>query len=111
MAKHDARGSGDELIPRGGMHEAAARGYEAGVEHYRRGRPTYPDDAVNYLVQQLRVEPRTALLEVGAGTGRFTELMVHTGATITAIEPVAAMREALELACPTVTVIDGTAEA
>ena len=107
----DARGGDDHLIPRGGIHEAAARGYEAGVEHYRRGRPTYPDDAVTYLVQQLRVRPGSTLLEVGAGTGRFTELIVHTGATITAIEPVAAMRQALERACPTVTVLDGTAEA
>ncbi|HET9723640.1 MAG TPA: class I SAM-dependent methyltransferase [Actinomycetota bacterium] len=110
MAERDARAGGGELIPRAGIHEAAARGYEAGVEHYRRGRPTYPDDAVSYLMQQLHIGPASTVLELGAGTGRFTELMVHTGATITAIEPVAAMREALESACPTVTALDGTAE-
>jgi len=102
--------AGGGLTSGGRIHEAAARGYEAAVEHYRRGRPTYPDDAVTYLVQQLRIGPRSDVVELGAGTGRFTELIVHTGAAITAIEPVAAMREALERACPTVTVRDGTAE-
>ncbi|HSD48771.1 MAG TPA: methyltransferase domain-containing protein, partial [Actinomycetota bacterium] len=110
MAERDARAGGGELIHRAGIHDAAARGYEAGVEHYRRGRPTYPDDAVSYLVQQLHIGPGSTVFELGAGTGRFTELIVHTGATISAIEPVAAMREVLERACPTVTVLDGTAE-
>ncbi|HEX5951022.1 MAG TPA: class I SAM-dependent methyltransferase [Actinomycetota bacterium] len=107
MAEDDP-GTGGELTSR--IHEAAARGYEAGIEHYRRGRPTYPDDAITYLVQQLRIGPRSDVLELGAGTGRFTELIVHTGAAITALEPVAAMREILERACPTVVVLDGTAE-
>lgn len=109
MAEGDAR-AGGELTSRGRIHDVAARGYEAGVEHYRRGRPPYPDDAVTYLVQQLRIRPGSDALELGAGTGRFTELIVHTGAAITAVEPVAAMREALERACPTAVVLDGTAE-
>lgn len=108
MAEGDTGADSGRLTSR--IQEAAARGYEAGVEHYRRGRPTYPDDAVTYLVQQLRIGPGTDVLELGAGTGRFTELVVHTGAAIAAVEPVAAMREALGRACPTVTVIDGTAE-
>lgn len=108
MAEDDRRAGDDGVTSR--IHEAAARGYEAGIEHYRRGRPTYPDDAVTYLVQQLRIGAGTDVLELGAGTGRFTELIVHTGAAITAVEPVAAMREVLERACPTVDVLDGTAE-
>jgi SAM-dependent methyltransferase len=88
----------------------AARGFEVAVEHYRRGRPSYPDDAVTYLVRQLGIGEGRDVLELGAGTGKFTELIVHTGARITAVEPVPAMREALERACPTVTVLDGTAE-
>jgi SAM-dependent methyltransferase len=86
-------------------------GFEAGVEHYQRGRPTYPDDAVTYLVRELGIGEGRNVLEIGAGTGKFTELIVHTGARITALEPVGAMRDALERACPTVTVLDGTAEA
>src|SRR5262245_65977355 len=86
-------------------------GFEAAVEHYERGRPTYPDDAVSYLVRELGIAEGRDVLEVGAGTGKFTELIVHTGARITAVEPVAAMRTVLERNCPTVTALDGTAEA
>jgi SAM-dependent methyltransferase len=93
------------------IHFAAAHGYAHAVEHYRRGRPSYPDDAVAYLVRELGIGPGRDLLELGAGTGRFTELIAFTGATITAIEPVAEMRHALERDCPTVRVLDGTAEA
>ena len=92
------------------IHEAAARGFEAAVERYQRGRPGYPDDAVSYLVHELGIAEGRDVVELGAGTGKFTELIVHTGARVTAVEPVAAMREALGKNCPTVTVIDGAAE-
>ena len=93
------------------LHHAAAGGYAAAVEHYGRGRPSYPDDAITYLVRELGIGPGRDVLELGAGTGKFTELIVHTGARITAVEPVAEMRAALERNCPTVTAVDGTAEA
>jgi SAM-dependent methyltransferase len=92
------------------IHEAAARGFEAAVDRYERGRPSYPDDAVALLVDRLGIGPGRDVLELGAGTGKFTELLVPSGATITAREPVAAMRERLAARCPTVTVVDGTAE-
>ena len=92
------------------IHDAAARGFEAAVEHYGRGRPTYPDDALRYLVHALAIQDGRDVLELGAGTGVFTELIVHSGARITAVEPVPAMRTALERSCPSVTVVDGTAE-
>jgi SAM-dependent methyltransferase len=97
-------------VTSGEIHHAAMRGFEAGVEHYQRGRPNYPDDAVTYLVQELGIGEGRDVLELGAGTGKFTELIVHTSARITAVEPVAAMRAALERNCPTVRAVDGTAE-
>jgi SAM-dependent methyltransferase len=100
-----------ERVPDDRIHHAAMRGFEAGVEHYQRGRPNYPDDAVSYLVRELGIADGRDVVELGAGTGKFTELIVHTGARITAIEPVPAMRAALERNCPTVRVLDGTAEA
>ena len=87
------------------------RGYEAGVEHYQRGRPSYPDDAVTYVVRELAIVEGRDVVELGAGTGKFTELIAYTGARINAVEPVPAMRSALERNCPTVTVLDGAAEA
>ena len=95
----------------GRIHDAAARGYQSAVEHYERGRPSYPDDALTFLVNELAIDPGSNVVELGAGTGKFTDLLVFTGAGITAVEPVPAMREALARNCPTVTVLDGTAEA
>ena len=92
------------------IHEAAARGFEVAVEHYGRGRPTYPDDALGYIVRSLGIAEGRDVLELGAGTGKFTELIVHSGARITAVEPVEAMRTTLERNCPSVIVLDGTAE-
>lgn len=92
------------------VHDAAARGFEAAAVRYERGRPTYPDDAVAFLIRTLEIGERTDVVELGAGTGKFTELIVPTGARIVAVEPVSAMRQALERNCPTVTVLDGVAE-
>lgn len=92
------------------IHEAAARGFEASVDRYERGRPSYPGDAVSFLVRELAIAPDRDVVELGAGTGKLTELIVPTGARIVAVEPVAAMREALERNCPTLTAVDGTAE-
>ena len=92
------------------IHPAAGAGFEAAVEHYERGRPSYPDDAVTYLVNELGIREGTDVVDLGAGTGKFTELIVLTGARITGLEPVASMRAALERNCPTIRVVDGTAE-
>jgi SAM-dependent methyltransferase len=94
----------------GRIHDAAARGFEAAVDRYDRGRPSYPDDAVAFLVRTLSIAAGTDVVEIGAGTGKFTELLVPTGARIVALEPIGAMRRALERNCPTVAVVDGTAE-
>ena len=51
------------------IHPAAGRGFEVSVEHYERGRPGYPDDAVTYLVRELGVGEGRDVLELGAGTG------------------------------------------
>jgi SAM-dependent methyltransferase len=100
----------ERAMTSGRIHDAAARGFEAAVERYQRGRPSYPEDAVVYLIRTLGIGEDRNVIELGAGTGKLTELIVPTGAQIVAVEPVAAMREALERNCPTVTALDGTAE-
>ncbi len=62
-------------------------------------------------MRELGIAEGRDVLELGAGTGKFTELIVHTGARITGVEPVPAMRAALERNCPTIRVLDATAEA
>lgn len=50
------------------------------------------------------------MLDVGAGTGKMSALLAATGAQVTAVEPVTAMRTSLEANCPSVRAVDGRAE-
>jgi SAM-dependent methyltransferase len=77
------------------LHAAAARGFEAGADAYARGRPGYPDAAVDAALEALRVGPGDLLLELGAGTGSLTRSLAARGLCVLALEPVAAMRRRL----------------
>ncbi|HYF11244.1 MAG TPA: class I SAM-dependent methyltransferase [Actinomycetota bacterium] len=92
------------------IHAAASVGFEAAADRYDRGRPSYPPAAIAAFVQALGIERGTDVLELGAGTGKFTALLVPTGARVTAVEPVAAMRAVLERNVPSACVLEGTAE-
>lgn len=94
-----------------GINVAAAQGFERGAADYERARPSYPGDAVAFAIDALGLGPGRRLLDLAAGTGKFTRLVVPTGAEIVAVEPVAAMRTELVSAVPDVEVLDGTAEA
>lgn len=89
----------------------AAAGFGAGADDYERGRPSYPDDAVAWLVSRLGVDASSAVVDLAAGTGKLTRLLAAAGARVVAVEPVAAMRDKLVETCPGVTAVTGTAEA
>jgi SAM-dependent methyltransferase len=91
--------------------EEAARGFQQGADAYERGRPGYPVEVVGWLSRELRLGPGRTVLDVAAGTGKLTRELVPTGATLVAVEPVAAMRAVLERVVPEATALDGTAEA
>jgi len=93
------------------VHEVAAEGFGSGADAYERGRPSYPPDAVAWLVEALRVGPGTRLVDLAAGTGKLTRLLAPSGASIVAVEPVAGMREVLHRAQPDVPTLAATAEA
>jgi SAM-dependent methyltransferase len=89
---------------------AAATGFSAGVDDYERGRPSYPADAVEVLCRELGIAPGARVLDLAAGTGKLTRLLVPTGAEVIAVEPVTEMRDRLRANVPTAVVLDGTAE-
>ena len=93
------------------IHRAASEGFSARAEAYARGRPEYPPQAVDWLREDLAIGPGKIALDLGAGTGKFLKTLRQTGATLIAVEPVAAMREQLAAENPDVTAREGQAEA
>jgi SAM-dependent methyltransferase len=73
---------------------------------YERGRPTYPAEAVRWLVGDT---PAT-VLELGSGTGKLTRVMVELGHDVHATDPDAAMLAQLEAALPGVRTVVASAE-
>ncbi len=93
------------------IHRQAAAGFNRGGADYERGRPGYPTAAIDALKAGLGIEPGRRVVDLAAGTGKLTRLLIPTGARLVAVEPVAGMRGQLQRALPKVEVLDGTAEA
>ncbi|MBS0418184.1 MAG: methyltransferase domain-containing protein [Proteobacteria bacterium] len=93
------------------VHDAAQRGFTAGAASYTRGRPGYPPDIVKWLQTQVGLAPGKQVLELGAGTGKFTASLALTGAQVHVIEPVSAMLSHLRESVPAAIAMSGTAEA
>ena len=90
---------------------AVARAFERVADAYERGRPGYPAEAVEWLSGILGLRPGRVVVDVGAGTGKLTRLLVPSGARVIAIEPGAKMLAQLAHAVPGAEAIAGTAEA
>jgi SAM-dependent methyltransferase len=92
------------------VHEVAELGFGKEAETYERVRPSYPDDAVAWLAGNLGIVPGRIVLDVAAGTGKFTRLLVPFGATLFAAEPVEGMRRSFATAVPVVPAVAAVAE-
>ncbi|CAA9230540.1 MAG: SAM-dependent methyltransferase [uncultured Acidimicrobiales bacterium] len=93
-----------------GINETAAAGFGSAADVYERGRPSYPEGVVGLFCDQLGIGRGTTVVDLAAGTGKLTRLLVPTGATVIAVEPVEAMRAQLVALLPDVEALDGTAE-
>lgn len=74
---------------------------------YDKGRPTYPLDAVRWLVP----DEASAVADIGAGTGKLTAVLAALGHAVIAVDPDPAMLATLSAALPTADVREGSAEA
>lgn len=91
---------------------ALARTFGTEAAAYDRGRPGYPADAVEWILTHAATDDGALpdVVDLGAGTGKFTAGLVGRAASVTAVEPDALMRERLETNLPGVVAIDGSAE-
>lgn len=99
------RPSGDPRLDPAARRSLGAA-FQAGGEHYHAVRPTYPDQIVDFMVP---ADARTAV-DLGAGTGLFTALLVARGLQVAAVDPSASMLAPLRRALPAVTAVQATAE-
>ena len=84
------------------------------AEVYARFRPGYPVAILQHLQVHRGFSPRSVVADVGAGTGKLTEIFLRNGNAVFAVEPNGDMREEAERTFssdPRVHSVDGTAEA
>lgn len=93
------------------LHEASAAttpglSYASVADLYDRARPSYPAEAVAWMVGP---EPRS-VLELGAGTGKLTEVLLAAGHRVVATDPLPQMLAKLRERAPGAHTAIATAE-
>jgi SAM-dependent methyltransferase len=84
------------------------RAFGSQAENYERGRPGWPAEAIANVIE--RIGART-VLDLAAGTGKLTRVLVEHAPEVIAVEPVDRMRAVLERVVPAARILKGTAEA
>jgi SAM-dependent methyltransferase len=92
------------------IHPAAAQGFAANSAAYVQGRPDYPPALADWLRGDLGLAEGKLALDLGSGTGKFLPMLQATGASVIAVEPVAAMRARLAEHNPGIEARAGSAE-
>lgn len=84
------------------------------ADHYAKYRPSYPREILAILREAGLLHDSSVVADVGSGTGKWTEILLETGAKVMAVEPNEPMRqqaEALLGGNPNFTSAAGSAEA
>jgi len=92
------------------VHRVADSGFDREAVTYDRARPSYPPECVAWFADHLRIAPGRRVLDLAAGTGKFTRLLEPLGARLVAAEPVVGMQAILHERSPSVPVLSCTAE-
>lgn len=87
-----------------------ARSFGEAADAYERGRPGYPEAALDWTLEANGAEPLRRVLDLGAGTGKLTRQLVARGFDVAAVEPAAGMRELLATEVPECEALAGDAE-
>jgi SAM-dependent methyltransferase len=73
---------------------------------YERGRPSYPPEAIDWLLP----DGAHDVLDLGAGTGKLTTRLVERGLSVVAVDPIPEMLEVLSNSLRETPALLGTAE-
>jgi ubiquinone/menaquinone biosynthesis C-methylase UbiE len=87
-------------------HGRRARSFGSVAQQYQRGRPAYPPEAIEWLLGADPLE----VVDLAAGTGKLTRVLIDAGHRVRAIEPLSEMRALLAQSAPEAELIEGTAE-
>ncbi|MGB3126821.1 MAG: class I SAM-dependent methyltransferase [Pseudomonas sp.] len=93
-----------------GVHTSAQQGFSTQAVTYAQGRPDYPRQLTGWLAETLHIDAQSTVIDLGAGTGKFTRLLSTLAPTLIAVEPVEAMGAQLSKLLPGVRLLSGTAE-
>lgn len=88
------------------LRMAQASSFGAAAAAYERGRPSYPEHALDWLLPP----GARRVADVGAGTGKLTRLLRGRGLDVVAVEPSPGMRAQFTRSVPGVPALCGTAE-
>jgi SAM-dependent methyltransferase len=83
-----------------------AKSFDGAAREYERGRPGWPVGVLDVVP----VPESATVLDLGAGTGKLTRVLVERYARVVAVEPLSALREILADRVPAAEVLKGTAE-
>jgi ubiquinone/menaquinone biosynthesis C-methylase UbiE len=91
------------------LDPVAHEGFTA-ARAYDLGRPSYAPAAIERLLLELGLGRSSRVLDLAAGTGQLSRLLVSRVGSVVAVEPSSPMREMLVEQVPTVNVMAGAAE-
>jgi SAM-dependent methyltransferase len=92
------------------VHHTAVEGYSANADTYVRGRPEYPPEIDRWLQMDLGIGKNKRVLDLGAGTGKFSVKLHASGAKVIALDPVPAMLKKLSQQFPDIETEVGSSE-
>ncbi len=78
------------------MYENPLTRFSKTVDNYTRYRPGYPIDLLEFMKSELGLSANSVVADIGAGTGKLTELFLKNGNPTLAVEPNTDMRAAME---------------
>jgi SAM-dependent methyltransferase len=84
--------------------------YEHVADEYEHGRPAYALDAVAHIVHEFSLGPESPVLDLGAGTGKLTRMLVEQGLAVTALDPSPEMLARLRKVVPKARTLEASAE-